>query len=303
MPGWNLKEGQLVKDGISEDELWSLFNYVFSDACKKTNTYKFGLIKSICDQIYDLYDNGLGYFLSYEKLFSKFAENYWNLVNRYNLRQMSFNGKSEYSKIEIIIKNAVEKYEIPENVSFQSLAIEERKTVIKTVTAECKKCVVGALYNDFEGKLYAFNLKGQGIYLSEEAYFFISKYKNEIENLNYYAWARFLERVNCDEVLIRLLEKLDLATPKRNDLTVYRELLYREFQEDTCFYCGKKLSNRIHVDHFIPWSFVKNDNLWNFVLACPRCNIRKGSSLASRDYIAKIAERNQLLIGASMPIR
>ena len=65
----------------------------------KTNTYKFGLIKSICDQIYDLYEQGTGYFLSYGKLFSKFAENYWNLVNKYHLKQMSYNGKSEYSKI------------------------------------------------------------------------------------------------------------------------------------------------------------------------------------------------------------
>ena len=59
MAGWDLKKGCLVKYIVSEDELWSLFNYVFSDSCRKTNTYKYGLIKSICNQIYDLYDNGL----------------------------------------------------------------------------------------------------------------------------------------------------------------------------------------------------------------------------------------------------
>lgn len=303
MAGWNLKEGKLVECNVTEDELWSLFNYVFSDACRKTNTYKFGLIKSICDQIYDLYDYGLGYFLSYEKLFTKFAENYWNLVNRYELKQMSYNGKSEYSKIESIIKNVVQSYEIPENVAFQSLIDAERKEVTRIVTSECKRCVVGALYNDFEGKLYSFNLKGQGIYLSEEAYRFISKFKTEIENLNYYAWARFLEKVNNDEALVRVLEKLDLATPKRNDLSLYRELLYREFQEDTCFYCGKKLKNKIHVDHFIPWTFVKNDNLWNFVLACPRCNIRKGGALVNKDYIIRIEDRNQLIIESSLQLK
>ena len=99
MPGWNLREGALIETKVSDDEFWSLFNFVFSDACKKTNTYKFGLIKSICDQVYDLYDDGQGFYLSYEKLFAKFAENYWNLVNRYCLKQMSYNGKSEFSKI------------------------------------------------------------------------------------------------------------------------------------------------------------------------------------------------------------
>lgn len=299
MPGWNLKEGVLVETIISEDEYWSLFNYVFSDSCKKTNTYKFGLIKSICDQIYDLHDEGQGFYLAYEKLFDKFTENYWNLVNRYCLKQMSYNGKSKYSKIELIIRDAVKAFDIPERIEFQSLADEDRKKITRTVTSECKKCVVGALYNDFEGKLYAFNLRGTGIFLSYEAYRFISKYKMEIERLNYYAWARFLEKVNDDDALVRVLEKLELATPKRKDLSMYRDVLYKEFQEDRCFYCGKKLDNKIHVDHFIPWSFVKNDNLWNFVLSCSKCNLRKSDSLVNYKYIAKIEQRNDVIIETS----
>lgn len=295
MPGWNLKSGVIVEEKVSEDELWSLFNYVFSDACKKTNTYKFGLIKSICDQVYDLYDHGRGFFLSYSKIFSKFAENYWNLVNKYHLKQMSYNGKSEYSKIERILTDAVEMYKIPQNIAFQSIEENERDKITRSVTVECKKCVIGALYNDFEGKLYAFDLNGEGIYLSYEAYCFLSKYKMEIEKLNYYSWARFLEKVNDDNVLVRILEKLDLATPQRKDLSMYRDILFKEFQENRCFYCGKKLSKNIHVDHFIPWMFVKNDNLWNFVLACPECNLRKSDNLVSHDYITKIQERNEVI--------
>lgn len=88
MQGWKLREGVLVQDKVSEDEFWSLFNYVFSDACHKTITYKFGLIKSICDQIYDWYEEQ-GIFLSHERIFLKFTENYWNLVNKYHLKQMS----------------------------------------------------------------------------------------------------------------------------------------------------------------------------------------------------------------------
>lgn len=297
MPGWNLKSGIIVEENVSEDEYWSLFNFVFSDACRKTNTYKFGLIKSICDQVYDLYEDPVqGFYLPYEKLFSKFTENYWNLVNKYGLKQMSYNGKSEYSKIELIIKEAVKGYSIPESVGFLSVNEKDRDHITRTVTTECKKCVIGALYNDFEGKLYAFDLRGDGVYLSGGAYRFISKYKMEIERLNYYAWARFLEKVNDDAALVRVLEKLDLATPQRKDLSVYRELLYKEFQEDRCFYCGKKIDKTAHVDHFIPWTFVKNDNLWNFVLACPRCNLRKSDSLVSRDYLIKIEKRNTMLL-------
>lgn len=292
MPGWNLKYGDLQDTHVSEDELWSLFNYVFSDSCRKTNTYKFGLIKSICDQIYDLVFNGLGYPLSYEKIFYKFTENYWNLVNRYKLKQMSYNGKSEISKIEIIILTAVDKYKIPETVTFQSLPEVERAKIVATVTRECKKNVIGALYNDFQGKLYSFDLKSDGIILGQPSYDFIAKYKMEIEKLNYYYWARFLEKVNDDDALVRVLEKLELATPQRKDLSIYRDILYLEFQQDCCFYCGKKLNDKIHVDHFIPWTYVKSDNLWNFVLSCPKCNLKKKDNLVGGDYLLKIECRN-----------
>lgn len=292
MPGWNLKSGELLGSDASEEELWSLFNYVFSDSCRKTNTYKFGLIKSICDQIYDLTCVGLGYPLSYEKIFYKFTENYWNLVNRYKLKQMSYNGKSDLSKIEKIISAAVEDHELSVSITFQALIEPERARIVRIVTQECKRNVIGALYNDFQGKLYGFDLKGDGIVLGQASYDFISKYKMEIEKLNYYHWARFLEKVNDDDALVRVLEKLELATPQRKDLSLYRDILFMEFQQNRCFYCGKRLSESIHVDHFIPWSFVKSDNLWNCVLSCPKCNLKKKDSLVGGSYLAEIERRN-----------
>lgn len=74
---------------------------------------------------------------------------------------------------------------------------------------ECKKCVVGALYKDFDGIIYSFDLKSDGIVLNHCVYEFILKYKVELERLNYYSWARFLEQINDDNVLIRVIDKLE----------------------------------------------------------------------------------------------
>lgn len=41
---WNLREGRLVKDRVSDDEFWSLFNFAFSGACKKSTFSVAGLI-------------------------------------------------------------------------------------------------------------------------------------------------------------------------------------------------------------------------------------------------------------------
>lgn len=293
MAGWDLKSGNITEYSPSEDRIWSLFNFVFSDASRKRNSYKFGLIKSLLDSLFSGIETDNGIFYTYEQLFARFAENYWNLVVKYDLRQMRRDGKSELSKVETIIKNAVAFNTTLALLEFEVISEVEKRNIIKKVTSECKKCVVGALYEDFDGVLYSFDLKEEGITLNYVVYEFMLKHKSELEKLNYYSWARFLEQVNDDNSLIRVIDKLELATPKREDLSVYREILRKEFEEDTCFYCGKKLQKKIHVDHFIPWSFVKEDKMWNFVLSCPTCNERKNNKIPSKDYLIRIENRNK----------
>lgn len=58
-----------------------------------------------------------------------------------------------------------------------------------------------------------------------------------------------------------------------------------EEQHNKCLYCGREFGMqcengdfihvKIHWDHVIPFSY--NGNNYDFVAACPRCNIRKGA--------------------------
>ena len=295
MSGWNLKKGLITNYEIDDDHIWSLFNFVFSDSSKKRNTYKFGLIKSLLNNLFNGKIREYGVYVSYEDLFGKFAENFWNLVVKYNLRQMRKDGKSEFSKIESILKSESLNNQVLGNIDFSVIDNGTKSNIISKVSIECKKYVVGALYDDFDGTIYSFDLNESGIILNPKYYDFMLKYKSELERLNYYSWAKFLEHINKDNDLIRVIDKLELATPKRQDLSLYREILWKEFEENTCFYCGRKLHTSIHVDHFIPWSFVKDDKIWNFVLACPQCNERKNNRVASKDYVARIITRNKLI--------
>lgn len=293
MAGWDKKSGIILSNTVSEDKIWSLFNYVFSNACSKRNTYKFGLIKAISDNLFNCEWTVSGYKLSFNDLFSKFAENYWNLVVKYGLRQMRPDGKSEYSKIEQIFLDIVQKYDVLKELTFSSLTQNDMDWVTRETAKNCKQYVLGALYNDFEGLFYAFDVNHQDyIILNPPVYDFMLRYKPEIEKLNYFAWAKFLETINDESVLIKLLDKLELATPHREDLSIYREILRKEFEENTCFYCGKKLTGVVHVDHFIPWSYVKDDKMWNFVLSCSSCNLKKNNRIPVECFLIKIQNRN-----------
>ena len=293
MAGYDLHSGDYI--GTSEDELWSLFTYVFSDASIKTSTYKFALIKSICDQIYDLREENGVYFISRFKLFERFTENYWNLVSKYNLKQMKYNGKSQCSRVERIIIDAISKYSLPREIYFHSVKPKERDEIVNQVADECSEYVIDALCTDFTGKLYSYELE-KGIYVGKEAHAFISKYKNEIEKLNYYAWGKMLEDINDGPVTEKLLSKLDDAVPQRSDLSVYSNILFNVMNINECFYCKNELNDGMHVDHFIPWTFMKTDNLWNFVLSCPKCNQAKSDDLLDMSFVNKIENQNNEIL-------
>lgn len=296
---WNSKSGSLNFSSISDDEYWSLFNFVFSESCHKTSTYKFALLKSILDNLLNNTPSENGQLIFYSDLFAKFAESFWNLVVKYHLHQQKLTAEGKTSKIEQIFEEAVKINPILENLEFASIEENTKSKLIQKVQTECKKYVLGALYGDFGGKLYGFDQNGNFITLSQGAYGFLLKYKIEIEKLNYYAWAKFLEKINEENVLFHLLSKLELSLPERSPLEIYRNILFSEFEECNCFYCGKKLSGKIHVDHFIPWSFVKEDKLWNFVLSCPQCNIKKSNILPPQNTIARILERNRIILNTS----
>lgn len=63
-------------------------------------------------------------------------------------------------------------------------------------------------------------------------YEFLCKHKLAIEKMNYYEWARYMEKVNDDSVLDHLLTKIEIST-QRSNLSIYRHILYDEFERNT----------------------------------------------------------------------
>lgn len=293
MAGYNLKEGQFENRQISDDELWSVFNYAFSSQIKHDTSYKYGFLKSLMDNLYNVDENLT---LSFDQIFSKFAEIYWNLVLKYGIRQKAVTKGKNGSVLETELHKTVEQYHIAEGVLFESLEADMMVDLCHRVKKGCKQNVVGAFYEDTKNLFYSFSKTGEWLQFNPRMYEFVCKHKVAIEKMNYYEWARFLERVNDDSVMDHLLTKIEESS-LRNNLSVYRKILFEEFESKKCFYCGRKLvQGKIHVDHFIPWSFVKDDNLWNFVLTCPACNLSKNDKLPDIIFVDKITDRNNEIV-------
>ena len=79
-----------------------------------------------------------------------------------------------------------------------------------------------------------------------------------------------------------------LFTPvKRDSLakqTEYWKLVMKS-QELRCIYSGKVIDpDRFSLDHYLPWSFVAHDQLWNLVPTFPEVNSAKSNCLPDDDH-------------------
>lgn len=290
--GFDLKEALYVDRPLSDDEMWSAFAYLFSSKSRNDTSYKFGFLKAILDNLYNVDDKLT---LTFDQLFSKFAEVYWNLVLKHHIRQKKAGKLNRTTALEHALLDTQMRFTIAEGVPFESLSSEMMLYLCRNVKQKCKENVVGALYADLSGVFYSFSKKGEWLQFNPQMYEFVCKHKVAIEKLNYYEWAKFLEKVNNDSAVDHLLNKID-ESAKRNNLNYYRDILFEEF-ENKCFYCGAKVTKgSVQVDHFIPWSFIKDDNLWNFVLSCPKCNNQKRDKLADSDFLYQIVNRNTQIV-------
>ncbi|BDG43949.1 HNH endonuclease [Saccharococcus caldoxylosilyticus] len=287
---WDLKVGEIRETYLTEQQIWQMFNMFFSTKSKNTTTYKFGLIKSLIENLYNVNDNlEVNYYL----LFESFTKIYWNLVVHHQLRQS--NNSLKNSEIEKILLNFQREYKIPNDFRFDKLPYDLQLSLIQKVKKKVKRYVIGALYGDSGKVIYAFDINKEYMKLNYNVYQFMLKYQRILTYLTNYHLALFLEKYNSAENTIHILMKVENVS-KRSSLDKFYNILI-SFGEKTCFYCGKTLGKRavVHVDHFIPWSFVQADHLWNLVLTCRNCNLSKRDRIAKPIFLNSLIDRNEKL--------
>lgn len=222
---------------------------------------------------------------------------------------MPINTNGKKSAIERELTDFCKKYNFPikdAQFSFEGLKSELQLELAQNIKKSVvTKYVLGAFCADTQWQFYHFSKlqKWEGIYLNKDFFVVLAKFRSDFEKINYFEWIKYLEGINKEEDSYMLASKLDRSTEREN-LDSYRKALF-DFGQTTCFYCGKKLSRTTFgnaVDHFIPWSFVKDDKLWNFVLACPTCNSKKSDKLATQTFLSNIRLRNEKLVKMNHPI-
>ncbi len=306
---WDSESNTVPFHALSEADVIALVNKALSGNSRHSTTYKYAFFKSIIDNVFNV--DLETHLLSYDNLAERFTEIYWNLVLNYHLRQEIKTSHHEYTSVEKELFAFCQKYAFnyseKQNIfPFESLRSDLQLEITKKIKNQMMRYVVSAFCGDTGDQFYHFNKKNksEGIFLNPDVYSALVKYKSVFEKQNYYEWIKYLEKANLEEDAYALANKLDASTERQN-LNPYRKILI-EFNQTRCFYCGKPLHDDSDkaspVDHFIPWSFVKDDKLWNFVLACPHCNSAKSNIVPDQGYFTALKERNSKLCNMDLPI-
>ena len=299
---WDSVSNTVPFHSLTEADVIALVNRALSSNSHHATTYKYAFFKSIIDNVFNV--DLETHLLSYDNLSSRFTEIYWNLVLYFHLRQEIKTSHHEYTSVEKELFTFCQKYKFNYEdkhciFPFESLCPDLQLEIIKNIKRQMMKNVVAAFCGDTDDQFYHFNKqdKSQGIFFNPDVYTALVKYKSVFEKQNYYEWIKYLEKANLEEDAYALANKLDASTERQN-LAPYRKILI-EFNQTRCFYCDKPLHDNTDkaspVDHFIPWSFVKDDKLWNFVLACPHCNSAKSNVVPDQGYFTALKERNSKL--------
>lgn len=280
--GWNLKIGEAKNIYLTETDLWRYTQLFLMNATHTTN-YKYILMKALLECVVEVNPTGK---ITFMQIAYHVTKIYWNLIVKYNLRQI--NGK-KVSTVEKVMKDFQQQYHIPSDWVFDRLSSNHQVILMESINKVFKKYVYGSFYVAFDKTIYSFNLKEEWIVITPPYNIFFQKYKRILMNATNYQLALFLEKYNSAEAMQHILSKLEMVS-MRESLIVFKEIL-EQYGLCNCFYC-KKDTSKMHVDHFIPWSYMQNDVLWNFVLACQTCNTSKNNKLAHKDYLHSLLERN-----------
>ncbi|MGK7882297.1 MAG: HNH endonuclease domain-containing protein [Crocosphaera sp.] len=153
----------------------------------------------------------------------------------------------------------------------------------------------------FEAKkpLYHFNSTEQSqchsIIFHPEWAEYIEKNYSIVKGWVSWEWLTYMQSKNPN--ITNVVNKLFIPQ-KRDSLskqTKYWKSVLK-YQELECIYSRVKLepNSKISLDHYLPWSFVAHDQLWNLIPTIPSVNSSKSNNIPADQYFEKFVKLQHL---------
>lgn len=151
MQGWKLARGRIARFDLEDQEIERTIERLCSGSARKVTSYKLVFLLSLLHSLDETDRRGR---LSFSAIFARFARLYWVLVVEHGLRQCDASRRP--SAVETALLDAFSG--LGGAASLAALPRSIQDDIEKSVRFAGKKYVVGALYGDFRGSIYQFDL-------------------------------------------------------------------------------------------------------------------------------------------------
>ncbi len=186
-----LQKGVCRKPLASDAEFWGALMHLFVKS-PKSSTYKYALLKCLVDCSRNL--NGVS--LSFDTIYLRFTEIYWDLIVKYRLDQLICGEKGSLTAIEKILYDYMLEYDLDETSELSDLPDKARCIMHQEVRKRCSVYVIDAFYTSTQGLFYSFSKPEKILELSHASKVFLQRYDDVVQSLNYWYWAKEIERIN-----------------------------------------------------------------------------------------------------------
>lgn len=143
-------------------------------------------------------------------------------------------------------------------------------------------------YFDYYKPLYRFNKNNykdsDAIILHQSWIEYLAKNYTIVRGWASWEWLNYMQQRNPNTP--NVVNKLFMPTQRdslANQTKYWKTILEHQYIE--CIYSKVKLDrNEISLDHYLPWSFVAHDQLWNLIPTTKSVNSSKSNNLPSQRY-------------------
>ncbi|OYQ74337.1 HNH endonuclease [Wohlfahrtiimonas sp. G9077] len=263
-----------------------------------TSTYKFALLLAITNlAITQGEDSNQTLTLSYKDIAEQFIIQYWkqSLPFEYVEKKGFVLQQNTGEQIVIIqdIQKLMDRYptlsKAMKSIEWHPLIQKAAKT-IKAYPARFLQNIEGQSFNF----LYTWQAAGTHLQLNKNVMYCLRQFNYIIRQLVQKKWADFVRKLPKNKEILKDQHDIQvfLFDEQRASLKKVADI-YRELQDNRCFYCQQKINGTAEVDHFIPWSYYQQDTLHNFVIADKKCNGAKSNFLADPQLLGRWLDRNK----------
>lgn len=276
---------------------------VFSNT---TNSYKFYWFLAITNSVKK--SNKTTFKI--ENLVIEMIGEIWYPINYFNL---SFGKQDQFSRG---ISELVAQLNIPVNIKknelidliYQNKENENVKSLIKNLSRYVPFRFLSSWFaNDLRGildvqknqiisklsierfnyirKSALYKVDSTQIEINEYWYKYLKTHITILDSFTYWQLINYLQKNNPN--VPGISEKL--FAPQTRNLTIAKSFwkVYLNYKEDfRCIYSNQVITpNKFSIDHFLPWSFIAHDQLWNLIPTSKSVNSSKGNNFPSMKYL------------------